>query len=137
MRVREARARARAKFSLSFNCAARVSVEPSSLTCGVNKNAAFQCRLALPSSSSSSSSSSATPNVTWTINGTAVDLFSGFTVQRGGNDGSRLLVTKCRVEWSGTRIQCAVLMGDEKTSSNTGRLYVDSQSKNVGWIVFL
>ena len=135
MRVREARARARAKFSLSFNCAARVSVEPSSLTCGVNKNAAFQCRLALPSSSSSSSS--ATPNVTWTINGTAVDRFSGFTVQQGQNGGSRLLVTQCRVEWSGTHVQCAVLIGDEKTSSNTGRLYVESQGKNVGWIVFL
>lgn len=101
-------------------------MEPAAQTCEVNGNTAFHCLIAPDSLPTSLPDS---PNVTWTINDTAVGGFPGFTVQRGRDGSSQLLVGRCRAEWSGTRIQCVVIVADQVVSSNKAVLTVESESE--------
>ena len=96
---------------------ARISVEPVTQTCEVNKSVTFECFQESPYDR----------DVTWTINNiTLNESMPGFTVQRGGD---RLLVTQCQVKWNGTLIRCAVFQDGHRISSNISRLYVESQGK--------
>lgn len=95
-------------------------MDPAAQTCVVSGSASFHCLIAPDSLPTS------LPNVTWTINDTAVGSFPGFTVQQGRDGSSQLQVVRCRAEWSDTRIQCMVRVADEVVSSNKAVLTVKS-----------